>query len=69
MTDAEFAKALQYLTDEQVNALSTYFNAQRAYIAHIDECDEDAYYISKCNAYDKAKSLGVPEAMMEVRSG
>ena len=66
MTDEKFMKRLETLTDTQRQALSAYFDAEIAYENNIDECDEDAYYISKCNAYDKAKSLGVPEAMMEV---
>ena len=66
MTDEDFTRALEHLTDEQVNALSTYFDAEHAYIAHIDECDESAYYISKCNAYDICKNLGIPDEMMEV---
>ena len=66
MTDEEFTRALETLTDTQRQALSAYFDAETAYVGHIDDCNEDAYYISKCNAYDKAKSLGVPEALMEV---
>ena len=66
MTDEEFLKGLEALTDTQRQALSTYLDADIAYTRHIDDCDEETYYISMCNAYDKAKSLGVPEAMMEV---
>ena len=66
MTIDEFTRALEHLTDEQANALSTYFDAERAYIAHIDECDEETFYISKCNAYDICKNLGIPDEMMEV---
>lgn len=66
MTDEEFMKRLETLTDTQRQALSAYFDAEIAYTNNIDECDKDAYYMSMCNAYDKAKSLGVPEAMMEV---
>ena len=66
MTIDEFTRALEHLTDEQVNALNRYFVAATAYRKNIGECDEETYYISKCNAYDICKNLGIPDEMMEV---
>ena len=66
MTYDEFRRELKCLTDEQVNALNRYFVAATAYRKNIGECDEETYYISKCNAYDICKNLGIPDEMMEV---
>lgn len=66
MTYAEFARKLTFLTDEQVNALNRYFATAAAYRRNIGECDEETFYISKCNAYDVCKNLGIPDEMMEV---
>ena len=66
MTIDEFTRALEHLTDEQVNALKHYFAAAIVYRKNIGECDEETFYISKCNAYDICKNLGIPDEMMEV---
>ena len=66
MTDKEFTRALEHLTDEQVNVLNRYFATAIAYRKNIGECDEETFYISKCNAYDICKNLGIPDEMMEV---
>lgn len=66
MTITKFTRALEHLTDEQLHALDRYFEAATAYARNIGECDEESYYISKCNAYDRAKELGISDGMMEV---
>ena len=66
MTYNEFMGRLKCLTNEQVNALDHYFMAAIAYRKNIGECDEESYYISKCNAYNRAKELGISDDMMEV---
>jgi hypothetical protein len=66
MTNAEFMRRLEHLSDEQVNALNRYFATAIAYRRNIGECDEDTFYISKCNVYDACKNLGIPDEMMEV---
>jgi hypothetical protein len=66
MTIDEFTRRLGHLTDEQVNALDRYFTVATAYRKNIGECDEETFYISKCNCFDTCKNLGIPDEMMEV---